>query len=122
MMKELLCITCPNGCHLEAGFEGDELIVTGNQCKRGIDFARAELTNPTRTLCSTVKTVFPKTPVVSVRTAGEIPKGKIFDVMHAINGVTLSKSIGIGEVVVPNVCGLGVDIIATSNILKENQV
>jgi CxxC motif-containing protein len=112
---------CPNGCRLSVEEGADSIDVSGNQCKRGVDFAVAEITNPTRTLTTTVRTSFPDTPVLPVRTAGEIPKGKIRELMHFINTVTVSRPLGIGETVVENILGLGVNIIATSNILREEE-
>ena len=117
--KEILCIACPNGCRLSVEGDAENLVVSGNQCKRGVDFAKAEIANPTRTLTTTVRSSFPGVPVLPVRTAGEIPKGKIREVMQYINTITVNKPIGIGEAVVENVIGLGVNVIATSNILKE---
>jgi CxxC motif-containing protein len=119
-MKELLCIVCPNGCRLQVEGTGDNLIVTGNKCKRGIDFARAEITNPMRSLTTTVRTGFAGVPVLPVRTAGEIPKGKIRDVMRYLNGITVTKRLAVGDAVAENVLGLGVNVIATSNLLHEN--
>ena len=99
--------------------EGDELVVTGNTCKRGKEFAINEMTDPRRTVCTTVRTSFPSVPVLPVRVSGAIPKNKIFDLMHEVNRITVSKRIGREEVVVPNILDLGVDLIATSNILKD---
>jgi CxxC motif-containing protein len=118
-MKQLLCIVCPNGCRLQVDDEHGKIKVTGNACQRGADFAMAELTNPLRTLTTSVRTVFPGVPVLSVRTAGEIPKGKIREVMAFLGTVVVRERIAIGETVAKNVLGLGVNVIATSNRLKE---
>jgi len=119
-MKTILCIVCPNGCRLSAekGKEGSGYAISGNKCKRGIDFAIAEITNPMRTLTTTVRTSFPGIPVLPVRTAGEIPKGKIREAMNCLNAITVNRPLGIGETVLENLLGLGVDIIVTSDILK----
>jgi NADPH-dependent 2,4-dienoyl-CoA reductase/sulfur reductase-like enzyme len=119
--REILCIVCPNGCHLhvEESAEGEGFTISGNQCNRGIEFAQAEITNPTRTLTTTVRTSFSGIPVLPVRTAGELPKSRIMDVMRYINTITINQPLGIGETVVENILGLGINIIATSNILKE---
>jgi CxxC motif-containing protein len=95
------------------------IAVTGNLCGRGIAFAEAELTNPVRTVTTTVRTVFPETPVLPVRTDGEIPKGKMRDLVKAVNSVTVTEPLGIGEAVLKDALGLGVNVIASSNILKE---
>lgn len=123
--KELICIVCPNGCRLSAersvngpGAE-DGIIVTGNRCPKGKDFAITELTAPMRTISSTVATAFSEYPVVPVRVSGDIPKGRIFDVMKEINSLVITEPVGRGEAVIRNVLGLGVDIIVTSDVLRE---
>lgn len=118
-MNELVCIVCPRGCTLRAERDGDAIRVTGNSCKRGEDFACTELTAPKRTLCSTVRTAFPDVPVLPVKLSAEIPKEQIFPVMDAINAVTLEKRVPMGGVIVENVLGLGVDVVAASALLSE---
>lgn len=116
---EMTCIVCPNGCSLTVEKKGEEISVNGNRCPRGKTFAITELTKPMRTICSTVKTSYPEVPVLSVRTSNEIPKDQIFAVIKEINKVVVSKKIKLGDVVIKNVLGLGVDIIATSELLQE---
>jgi CxxC motif-containing protein len=118
--KAFTCIVCPNGCRLEAEQGPSGISVRGNQCKRGAAFARAEMTCPTRTLTTTVRTVFPWSPVLPVRTDGEIPKGRIGDLMALLRGLVIREPLGIGEAAAENVLGLGRNIIVTSNILVEN--
>ena len=118
-MSKIVCIVCPAGCVLEAENTDGEIKVTGCSCKRGVKFAIDEITNPMRTICSFVKTVFDGVPVLPVRVSCDIPKGKIFDVMAKIKEVNLSERVGRGEVIIKNVLGLEADIISTSNMLKE---
>ena len=115
-LKKLVCIVCPRGCTLSISEEGGEYSVSGNFCKRGAEFAISEMTGPKRTICSTVRTVFPEVPVLPVRVSAEIPKNRIFDVMKEINSFVLEKHVARGEAVIENVLGLGVDIIATSDL------
>lgn len=118
-MKQLVCIGCPRGCRLTIDEKDGEYIVTGNTCPRGKEFAISEMTAPKRTICSTVKTAFSDVPVLPVRVSDDIPREKIFDVMREINAVTLKERIGRGHAVIKNVLGLGVDVIATSDLLKQ---
>lgn len=113
---ELTCISCPLGCPLrvETDDEGRVLSVTGNTCKRGEEYGRKEVTAPTRTVTSTVRLIGGGAPVVSVRTREDIPKGKIFDVMDAIRSASVAAPVHIGDVVIPNIAGTGVDLIATA--------
>lgn len=116
---KLICIVCPNGCELTAEKPDGAINVSGNKCPRGIEFAKAELTHPMRTVCSTVRTAFPLHPVLPVRTGGEIPKERVRDLMKELQSVTVTKPLGVGDTVIENVLGLGVNIIATSDLLKR---
>ena len=118
-MREMTCIVCPNGCSLKVEEKDGKWVVSGNQCKRGELFAAEEMTHPMRTVCSTVRTVFTEIPVIPVRVSAEIPKERLFDVMKQINQVTADRIYSSGEPVIENVLGLGVDVIVTSDILKE---
>ena len=118
-VRSLTCIVCPNGCRIQVEKKAEGLVITGNQCKRGAAFAEAEITNPTRTVTTTVRTVFSQAPVVPVRTGGEIPKDKIRDLMAFLNTLTIKEPLGIGAAVVKNVLGLGRDVILTCNVLAE---
>lgn len=117
---EMVCIVCPNGCllNVEPGQDnGDAYRVTGNLCPRGAAFAQTEMTNPQRTICSTVRTAFADVPVLPVRVSKEIPKDRCFDVMREIAKVRVDTVVRRGDPVIKNVCGLGVDVIATSDLL-----
>ena len=114
-MKELICITCPRGCHLKVD---DNMNVTGNFCPRGKTYAINELTHPVRVVTSTVKLTGSVYSRVSVKTKDPIPKDKIFEVMKEINKVTLKTPVKIGDVAIKNVLGLNVDVVVTKNINK----
>lgn len=117
MKKELICITCPNGCRLTAEKSDDGAVaVTGNLCPKGEEFARAELTAPMRSLTTTVRTTFPEMPFLPVRTAGVIPKQSVMMVMDALRGFVLDKKVRCGDVIISDVSGTGCDIIATLDI------
>ena len=115
--RELTCIGCPLGCAVSVTMEDGQVIdVTGNTCKRGDDYARKEVTNPTRIVTSTVRVAGGAAPMVSVKTKNDIPKGKIFDCVQALKDVTVQAPVNIGDVVFENVAGTGVDIIATKAV------
>lgn len=114
-MKELICITCPRGCHLKVD---DNLNVTGNFCPRGAMYAKAELTHPVRTLTSTVKINSKVADRLPVKSARPLPKELIFKAMEEINKVTMNAPISIGDVVIKNIFNTGIDIVATKDILK----
>lgn len=110
---ELVCIVCPRGCRITV--EGES--ITGNTCKRGEEFAKAEMTCPMRSVCSTVKTTFASMPVLPVRTYGEIPKAKIGELMKEINKIVVDKKVKKGDVILANVVGTEINLIATESII-----
>lgn len=115
MKKELICIACPMGCHLEIDIENDYK-VTGNQCKRGEIYGKKELINPTRIVTSTVKIEGGIYNRIPVKTDNEVPKKLIFEVMKELNHVILKSPVKMGEVVIENVCGTGVNIVTTRSM------
>ena len=122
-IRNLTCISCPMGCPITVEMDGDEVVsVTGNTCKRGDVYARKEVTNPTRIVTSTVRVIGGKADMVSVKTKEDIPKGKIFDCVKALKGVEVEAPVRIGDVVVPDVAGTGVDIVATKNVARSSPV
>lgn len=115
--RELICIGCPLGCPLTVTMEAGEVIsVEGNTCKRGDVYARKEVTNPTRIVTSTVMVEGGSDVTVSCKTASDIPKGKIFECVRALKGVCVKAPVHIGDVLLTDVAGTGVDIVATSNV------
>jgi CxxC motif-containing protein len=115
--RELTCISCPIGCHLQVDMEDGKVVkVTGNTCKRGQVYGEKECTNPTRIVTSSVRVIGGKLDVVSIKTARDIPKGKIFDCVEALKGLEVNAPVKIGDIILENAAGTGVSIIATKNI------
>lgn len=115
-IKEFVCIRCPLGCNVKAEVsEGEIVSITGNTCPRGAEYVTAELTAPMRTVTSIVTVDGGVRPVVSVKTASDIPKGEIMNCVKAIKESKVTAPITIGQVIVADVCGTGVDVIATDN-------
>lgn len=117
-MQKLTCIICPNGCALTVDDEGK---ISGNICKRGEEFAKEEITNPQRSLTSTCKTVYKDIPVIPVRSDGPLPKGLISEAIKEVNKIVIDKPLGIGSIIIENILNTNVNIILSSNALKEKE-
>jgi len=119
MDKILTCIVCPMGCEITVKTDdvsGEILKITGNTCPRGEKYARNEMTNPMRQVTSTVvieNGIYERLPVIL---SGDIPKDRIFDVMNAIGKVKVNAPITRGDTIIENVCGLGVNVIASRSM------
>ena len=115
--RNLTCIRCPMGCQITVTSESGEVrAVEGNSCPRGDEYARNEVTHPVRTVTSTVRVRKGSLPVVSVKTQMDIPKDRIFDVMRDINSVTVTAPVHIGDVLMENIAGTGVALVATRDV------
>lgn len=114
-VTEMICIVCPRGCHLKVSKDNQ---VSGNFCKRGEVYALNEMTNPVRTVTSTVKVKGGNINLLPVVTKNPIPKDKIFLLMEEIKKVEVNAPIKIHDVIIKNALGL-TDIIATRNILEK---
>ena len=113
---ELVCINGPVGCRLQVNLKDGQVVdVTGNQCKRGEKYARQECIDPRRVVTAVIPVAGSKAPL-PVKTSQPIPKGLVFDCMKALSGVALQAPISAGTVVLSDVCGTGVDVVATASV------
>ena len=113
---EITCINCPVGCRLNVTLENGQVVsVTGNTCKRGEVYARQECVDPQRMVTAVIPVRGSAMPL-SVKTRTPIPKKLIKDCMKALADVQLDAPVEAGRVVLANVCGTGVDVIATKSV------
>lgn len=117
--KTLTCIGCPMGCALTARVTEQGLQISGYTCRRGLAYAQKELTHPARTVTSTVRVSGGAAPVVSVRTATDVPKEAIRQVMAAIHALTVPAPVKLGDVLAENIAGTGVALTATKSVAKR---
>lgn len=121
-VRELICIGCPLGCNLKAEIDENlQVKVSGNTCPKGEDYARKELTDPRRTITTVIPVRNGNHPVVSAKSESEVPKNMISSVMDSLKDVSVSAPIKIGQVLVENLAGTGVNLIATRNIGLEQK-
>jgi len=120
MLKNYTCIVCPNGCDITVEVE-DKIIksIKGSTCKRGDKYVEQELTNPHRTISTSILLEGGELPLVSVRLSTSIPKEKIFNVMEVIKKAHLTAPVSAGQIVIENVLGLGSDVIVTKNVMAK---
>ena len=111
---DIICIGCPMGCLLTVKTNGGDINVTGGECKIGEKYGKEEATNPTRNVTTSVKITGGDIPMLSVKTARPVPKGKIMECVKAVQGVTAMRApVQVGDVVLADAAGTGVDFVAT---------
>ena len=119
-LKEIICVICPNSCKLQV-FKDDNGKVQVEEfgCNRGIQYGKDEYTAPKRTLITTVKIENGDLPVLPVRSKEPIPKELLFKAMEVANHVSAKAPIKMGDVVIPNLLGLGIEVIASRSMGKK---
>ena len=117
MQKNIICVACPMGCGVtvEIADNGEILSVTGNTCKRGDTYARTEISNPVRSLATTVRVEGGLYNVVPCKSAGSLPKDKIMECMEIINNAQAKAPVKLGDILVENILGTGINIVATNH-------
>lgn len=114
MKRNMICIICPRGCAMSVEKQAENLVVTGNGCPKGQEYAHNECTNPLRTVTATVRVANRRDVMVSVKTATPVPKGAMMEVMQALRNTCVNAPVHIGDLILHNVCGT--DIVATKSV------
>lgn len=114
-MKNIICITCPKGCHLSVD-EENNYAVTGNSCPRGAEYGRNELLHPVRVITSTVKVEGAMIPRLPVKTDRPLPKEKMFDCMELINSITVQAPVKVGQILATNIFDTDVNLVAAKTL------
>ena len=118
--RKFICVSCPLGCGLTATFENGEVVnVTGNTCARGASYAKSEVKDPRRVFASTVRVTGGKLPVCPIRSKTPAPKGKLFEIAEAVAKLDVKAPVKIGQVLIHNVCGTDVDIVASRDLAAK---
>lgn len=123
MNRTMTCIACPRGCLLDIKQDDGEITISGNQCKRGVDYALQEVKESLRMLTTTVRTAFPENPRLSVKLSREVPIKFFPEYMKAVNSFVLDHSCIPGDILVQNILdskfGRGVDLLSTGAVYSE---
>lgn len=114
--KRITCVVCPRGCEITVQVDGGRVLdISGSGCPRGDEYAAAECINPVRTLTTTMRVEGGRRPLAPVKSAEPLPRQLLAQCVREINRHTLKAPVKIGEVVVRNILGTGVDIVSTGN-------
>lgn len=117
----ITCIVCPQGCTIAAVVEDGEVKVWGNRCNRGKVYAQEEILHPQRTLTTTVKVRGGIYPLVPAKSQRPIPKERLWQALEEIMGVEVEVPIESGQVLVKDLAGTGVALVATRGMGREKE-
>lgn len=116
MIDRMTCLLCPAGCEMDVIEEEGRLRVEGHECDKGAAFAESEIRHPMRNLATSVPLQGTEAGMVSVRLSGPVPRDRIFPILEAIAGLRPDPPVRRGQVLISDVLGTGVDVIATRTI------
>ena len=117
MKKEIICTVCPRGCRIMVEGDGEQVLsAEGYSCKRGLEYANTEYAHPVRILTTTVLVDGEFSDLLPVRSAQPLPKEKVFECMDVIRGLRVTLPVKCYDVIVSDICGTGVDIVATKTL------
>ena len=118
VVDRLTCVLCPVGCELEVRRDGStDVEVSGNQCDKGIPFAVEEVLRPRRNLATSIPVRGTASKMVSVRLSGPVPREMIFPILAEIARLRPEAPVRRGQVLIADVLGTGVDVIATRTVV-----
>ena len=117
MKKEIICTVCPRGCHITVDGDGKKAVsVEGYGRKRALTYAEPEYSNPVRILTTTVKVDGNENELLPVRSNQPVPQGKLFACMEIIKKTSVKLPVKRYDVIINDICGTGVDIVATKDM------
>ena len=112
--RKMHCIMCPKGCEMTVTTDGGKFVsVTGNSCPNGAKYAQQEVAAPMRMLTGTVRIKNGPLPLLPVVSKTMLPKDLIVKAAAELRTVEVTAPIKYGTVVLTNILGTGVDIIAS---------
>ncbi|HEC89898.1 MAG: molybdopterin oxidoreductase [Thermoplasmata archaeon] len=115
---KITCIKCPLSCSIDIKKEEGGLKIEGYECEVGRRYAIEEMEKPMRILTTTVAVKKGIHPVLPVRTEKEIPKNLLFDAIEILSNIIVEAPIQYGDIVYRNICGTGVNVIASRDIKR----
>ena len=121
---EMTCIICPIGCRLtiqvmpEKSDDSSEkqIQVSGNQCKRGEAYAKEEFSDPRRVVTATCAVDSQTQGRIPVKSSKPVPVEKVTQFLNVIYKQRLSAPVNCGDVLVRDVAGTGIELLATQSI------
>ena len=116
--ERIICVGCPLGCEVKLTLnDKNEVIgVADNKCKEGKRYVLEEYKNPVRTLTATILTQGGSQPLLPVKTATPLLKTILTQGMMVLARARAKPPVKMGDVVIPNLLGTGVDVVATSDL------
>ena len=110
----LTCVLCPKGCRVTIGANGE---TDGNQCPKGEEYARQEVTAPARVLTTTVKRA--DGSLLPVKTSKPVPRDRLKEFTQQLRSVVIPDSfLPCGSILLRDPFGIGADLLTAEQTLQ----
>ena len=116
MTVDMICISCPMGCHLEVTGTGNEITVKNNKCSRGEIYGREELLAPKRVVTATCHIESEIISRIPVKTSGPLPRELIHPLLEVLYRTEFKSPVNRGDCMIGNFMDSGIDVVATKTI------
>lgn len=120
MKKVIICTVCPNGCEVTAEYTNKEdVVLTGNKCKRGVEYCINECFEPKRTFTSSVKIKGATRKMLPVRTTKPVAKDLLLNLADAVHKIEVDAPVKNQQIICENILGTDADLVATMTLEGE---
>ena len=121
MKRKFVCIVCPNSCHVEVEYAGQDVKkLHGVECQKGREFVINEIQNPLRMLTGSLKVAHGEFPLVSVKTAAPVPKKYLQALGRLTHQIEVEAPVEIGQVLADNLLDEGIQLVATRKVRRKS--
>ncbi len=114
--EETICVLCPRGCRIHCMNGEDGIKVSGNGCEKGHAYALRERTSPERILTTTMKISKTDRRLLPVHTTKPIPREKLREAVHVLNGMTVQLPVKEGTILVKHLLGTDAHVAASRSM------
>lgn len=123
MINKLICTVCPTACKISIteGKEGD-FQVTGNRCEKGKNYAIQEIENPVRIFTTTINIKGGNIKRLPVRSKEPVSKSIVTELVKPVKEVKINAPVKKGDIIIENILGLGIDIIASRSVKDKSEI
>lgn len=116
--KQIICEKCSKRCILDIDKYEENIEVLGNECDKGIEYAKMEINNTKEILTTLVRMKGSNKKVVPVKTKYPVDKKLFIELSKVLSRLYVGAPIKIGDVVCKNILNTGIDVVATKNIFR----
>lgn len=115
--KTFKCQVCPVGCTLQVYEKNNDLIIEGNKCSRGLEYAKSVYKASPQVLFGRCLLLNASMGRLPVKTTNPVPEEFKNQAMEQIRNTSVKAPIVKGQVIIKNILGLNIDVVSMRKVL-----